>query len=147
MTTPTHATLGFAIGAALGHPFIGIAIAVCVDIDHLTTYVRHGVLRNPRLFWNTITDNEDSWGSQRGWLHSLLIAIPVGGIIAAIQNPLASVLVLSYASHLLLDLLDSADYWPFYPFKFLNIRGPVRFFSKQEVVLAAFFLTVGLCFM
>jgi len=66
MTTPTHAALGFAIGAALGHPLLGAAVAVAVDVDHLVTYARQGVLRNPRLFWKTITSNEDPYGSQRG---------------------------------------------------------------------------------
>jgi len=74
------------------------------------------------------------------------VAIPLGVAIAYALGSLAPTIVLSYASHLLLDLLDSADYWPLYPFKFLNYRGPVRFFSKQEVFLAILFLATGLYF-
>jgi len=66
MTTPTHAILGFTIGAAFGHPFIGAIAATCIDVDHLTTYARHGILKSPRLFWRTITSNEDPYLSQRG---------------------------------------------------------------------------------
>jgi membrane-bound metal-dependent hydrolase YbcI (DUF457 family) len=46
---------------------------------------------------------------------------------------------LGYFSHILLDALDSADFWPLWPLTKINIRGPVPYFSIEELVL-----TIGL---
>lgn len=149
MTTPTHAALGFAIGTAFGHPVLGIAASVLVDGDHFVAYARHGVLRSPRLFWKTITSNEDPYGSQRGWFHSLLIALPLSAGLWLALPSWGPVLALSYLGHIVLDALDSADYWPLYPFKRWNFKGPVRFFSAQEILvvvislIAAFFFLIN----
>lgn len=60
------------------------------------------------------------------------------------HGSLAPVIILSHASHLFLDFLDSAEYWPFYPLKAVNIRGPIHFFSKQEIILDVILIIIFL---
>ena len=132
MTLPTHLALGGIIGAITGHPILAIAISALIDIDHLGIYYRHNILKSPRLFWQTITTTADPYGGQRGYLHSVFGFMVVGMFSLIITPIYALTLILSHLGHLVLDALDSADYWPMYPFKKINFRGPVGFFSKHE---------------
>lgn len=145
MTTPTHAALGLLIGTVTGHPIVGMFTAVIVDSDHLVVYIRHGILKNPRLFWKTVTSVDDPYGGQRGWLHSLLVAAPLSLLVLVIAPVWGTTIVASYLlGHLALDALDSADYWPLYPSKSYVIRGPVQFFSYQELILTVTFLSTSI---
>lgn len=129
----------------MGHPIVGMLTAIIIDIDHLVVYIRHGVLRSPGLFWETVTSVDDPYGGQRGWLHSLFIAIPLSALLLLTMPTWGPTIVLSYlVGHILLDALDSADYWPLYPSKSYVIRGPVRFFSYQELILTIAFLSASL---
>ena len=132
MTLPTHLALGGIIGAVTGQPVLALAVSAFVDVDHLGIYYRHGVLKSPTLFWKTITQTVDPYGGQRGHLHSIFGLVLVAALSWAVLPVYALTLILSHLGHLVLDALDSADYWPLYPFKSINFRGPVGFFSKQE---------------
>lgn len=136
MTIPTHLALGLLIGVATGHPLVGLLASTLIDLDHMVVYAKHGVLRSPKLFWKTVTDNEDPYGGQRGWLHSLLVSVPILLVVYFVWPSFAPVIILSYFGHIVLDVFDSADYWPLYPSKKINIRGPISFFSWQEIVVS-----------
>ncbi len=145
MTTPTHAALGLLIGTSTGHPWVGLITAIAVDVDHLAIYARHGVLKSPALFWKTVTSNEDPYSGQRGWLHSLFVAIPLSTILWIALPVWGSTIALSYlVGHIALDVLDSADYWPLYPSRKINIRGPVEFFSRWELAIFIVLLLLNL---
>jgi membrane-bound metal-dependent hydrolase YbcI (DUF457 family) len=144
MTTPTHAALGLLIGTVTGHPVVGALTAITVDIDHLAVYAKHSVFKSPKLFWKTITNNEDPYEGQRGWLHSLFVAVPLSLVIWLAMPVWGPTIILSYlVGHIALDALDSAD-WPLYPSKRWNIRGPILFFSRQELILGSLFLISSL---
>lgn len=135
MTLPTHLALGGVVGAVTGQPLLALTVSALVDVDHLGIYYRHGVLKSPALFWRTITQTVDPYGGQRGHLHSILGLILVAAISWIALPVFAVTLILSHLGHLMLDALDSADYWPFYPFKSINFRGPVGFFSRSEAIV------------
>ncbi len=59
-------------------------------------------------------------------------------IIFLIDFRIGIIFSLAYLSHLILDLSDNAD---FYPLKF-NIKGPIKYFSIQEVILTLILLIV-----
>lgn len=80
-------------------------------------------------------------GGQRNWLHNIVVWSVVSFVLYFSLHSIWLPLSLGYASHLMLDALDGADYFPFYPWKGLNIRGPVGYFSKTEMMT-----TVGLIF-
>ncbi len=144
MTLPTHLALGGIIGAFTGQPVLALAISARIDIDHLGIYYRHGVLKNPRLFWQTVTQTNDPYGGQRGHLHSIF-GLTFFAILSWLVIPLyALTLALSHLGHLLLDTLDSADYWPLYPFQKINLRGPVGFFSRHEAFVFTVFAAINL---
>ena len=140
MTIPTHVAVGLFVGMVTGHPLVGVLASILIDLDHFVIYARHGVLKSPKLFWKIVSNNEDPYGGQRWWLHSLLVAIPLSVVVWFAIPIWAPVLILSYLGHILLDILDSADYWPLFPFKKWNIRGPIRFFSLQEFFICGLFI-------
>lgn len=144
MTLPTHLALGGIIGAITGQPILALVMSVIVDIDHLGTYYRHGVLKNPRLFWRTITQTNDPYGGQRGHLHSIFGIAIIAALSWLVVPVYALTLIFSHVGHLVLDALDSADYWPLYPFQKINIRGPVGFFSRHEALVFSALLAANI---
>ena len=141
MTIPTHILLGAIIGKVTGNYTLVIGASVVPDLDHLSSYLKSGVIKNPKTFWKTITDRDDPYGDQRGILHNLIF-FTIGSIIIYFLLPKFSlVLILGWLGHIVLDALDKSDYWPFYPSKKLNIRGVIQYASVQELV----FFLVLLC--
>ena len=133
MTLPTHFMLGMIIGKVTGNYPVAIASSVLIDLDHLQSYITHGVILKPKKLWHALTDQVDQWGDQRGIFHNIIffgvVAIPLvflGGVVGKI-------VALGYFGHLLLDALDNSDYWPLYPNKSIDLRGPIKYGSLQEV--------------
>ena len=90
MTFPTHLMAGLILGKITGNYPLSVGIAVGVDIDHVFSYAKNGILLKPRKFIETF-------------------------------------------------------YFPFFPYKKINLRGPVKYFSKQEflflfLLIIVFFL-------
>jgi membrane-bound metal-dependent hydrolase YbcI (DUF457 family) len=135
MSFPTHLITGLILGKLTGNYTLSLSGAILVDLDHLYSYAKSGVLFKSKKFWQTITDQADPYGDQRSILHNVFVFILISGIVAAINLKIGLILGLAYLSHLILDALDNADYWPFFPNKKVNLRGPVGYFSKQEVFL------------
>lgn len=135
MTLPTHAITGLLIGTITGHPIVGLIAGCFPDIDHVYSYVKHGYLKNWKTFYKNAFGKEDVSGDQRNILHNIFIAALIC-LIGFIAAPLFFVTFsLSYVSHLLLDALDTSDYFPLYPSRIINIKGFIDFYSHQEVVL------------
>lgn len=81
MTLPTHFLLGMILGKVTGNYPIAIAASVIIDLDHLQSYISHGIILKPKKLWKTLTDQNDPWGDQRGVLHNIaffgIVAVPL----------------------------------------------------------------------
>ncbi len=75
MTLPTHILLGAIIGKATGNYPVAILSSTVIDLDHMYSYAKHGVLKNPKLFWKTVTEEKDAEGDQRGILHNVIVYV------------------------------------------------------------------------
>lgn len=136
-----HILSGLIIGKLSGLYIPALIGAVLVDLDHIISYAKHKVLFKPKKLWKTITATKDPWGDQRNFLHSF-IAWPIISVIVLIINfKVGLIFSLAYLSHLLLDMFDNGDFYPFYPLKF-KINGPIKYFSKEEFVFAIILLLI-----
>lgn len=136
MTFPTHLIAGLIMGKLTGNYSVAIASSVLIDVDHLQSYIKSGVLFKLKLFWKTITDKADPYGDQRGYLHNLFIFAGISTILLLIWSYTAIPFILGWFGHLLLDALDNSDYWPLYPYKKLNLKGPILYASYQELIFS-----------
>ncbi len=147
MTFPTHLFAGLAVGAFTGDYTVAVVASVAPDIDHVVSYARHGVFKNAETFWSVITAEADPWNDQRNVLHNILVPSTLS-ILAYIFFPEhALALVLGYGIHLTLDAFDASDFYPFYPWKRINLRGPIHYNSKWEFALAIPLLLAFLYFL
>lgn len=142
MTFPTHCLLGLLIGKMTGNYTAALIGSVAVDLDHIASYARHGMLRNPRLFWKTATSAVDPYGDQRGFLHNAFAVAAIAIGIGFIHPGIGLTLVLAHGGHLLLDALDGSGVQPFLPWSRWNFRGPIAYASWREGVFAVFLLAV-----
>jgi membrane-bound metal-dependent hydrolase YbcI (DUF457 family) len=142
MTLPSHIVVGLIIGKLTDNYPLAIASSVLIDVDHLQSYVKSGVLFKPKLFWKTITDKADPYGDQRGYLHNAVVFIVGSILLALILGYTTTPLILGWLGHLALDAFDNSDYWPLYPYKGLNLRGPIVYASHQEAVFSFLLLSI-----
>ncbi len=136
-----HLFAGLIIGKLFGNYLFALIGAVLIDLDHLVPYIKHKIIFNPKTFWKTITNPLDPYGNQRSFLHSFFAWIIISAIIFAIDFRIAVVFSLAYLSHLLLDLIDGSDFYPFYPLKF-NVKGPIKYLSKAEFLMTLILLLI-----
>lgn len=142
MTLPSHILLGVVIGKLTGNYTTAIAVSVLVDTDHIVSYVKSGVLFSPRKLVKTITDTDDPYGDQRGYLHNVIIAGIISGCMFLISIPFGITFTSAYFGHLLLDSFDKSDYWPLYPNKKMNIKGFIDYYSWQEIIFDGILIVV-----
>jgi membrane-bound metal-dependent hydrolase YbcI (DUF457 family) len=135
MTLPTHAATGLLIGAIVGHPIIGLVVACAPDVDHLYSYVKHGYLKDWNTFYKNAFGKDDARGDQRNILHNVVVFGILVLLVWFLLPQLFLVFTLAYGSHLLLDAVDTSDYYLLYPWKKINIRGFIDFYSWQEAIL------------
>lgn len=137
MTLPSHLIAGLLIGKLTGNYPLAISASLLVDIDHIQSYIKSGVLFHPKELWRTITDADDLYGDQRGILHNILLCIVVSSILIAVLDFFALPIVIGWLGHLVLDALDKSDYWPLYPFKQINIKGFIPYKSLAELYFSS----------
>lgn len=142
MTLPTHFLLGMIIGKVTGNYPAAIASSVLIDLDHLQSYVSHGLITKPKKLWQALTDQKDPWGDQRGIFHNIIFFGIVAVLLVILGGIIGKIIVLGYLGHLLLDTLDNSDYWPLYPNKSINFRGPIKYGSLQELVFFIMLLII-----
>ena len=136
-----HLIWGLIMGKLSGNYTIALIGALAIDLDHLVVYIRHKIILSPEKFWQTITNPKDPYGNQRSFMHSFFAWLLISTSALIINFGAGLVLSLSYLGHLLLDLIDSSDFHPFYPIK-LNVRGPIRYLSKSEILFTAALLLI-----
>lgn len=144
MTLPTHAVTGLLIGTLLGHPTLGLVVGCFPDIDHLYSYVKHGYLKNWRTFYRHAFGKDDVTGDQRNILHNILIVLLLCLVIFFVLPELFTVVSFAYISHIILDAIDTSDYFPLYPSKVINIKGFLDFYSYKEGILFSILLLIQL---
>ena len=142
MTLPTHIMAGMVIGKLTGNYSLSIGMAIAPDIDHLFSYAKSGVLFKPVEFFKTVFAREDPYGDQRYILHNILVFVIISVVVFLINSDVGLIFSLAYFSHIILDALDGSDYFPFFPNKKVNIRGPVNYFSKQEFFILLLLILV-----
>ena len=134
MTIPTHVLARIKIRKITGDFPTALAGSLAMDLDHTISYFRHGILFKPRQLWKAIHDEADPWGDQRNFLHSIFSWIVISIVLLTINFNFGLVFSIAYFFHLVFDALDSADYYPFFPFREFVIKGFVKYFSKQEII-------------
>lgn len=144
MTLPTHVLAGLIIGKLTGDFPTALAGSLAVDVDHVISYIRHGILLKPRRLLQTIFHEADPWGDQRNVLHSVFSWFVISLLFFIVHSTFGSIFSIAYMIHLVLDAVDSADFYPFFPFKKFSIKGPIPYYSKQEVVFNICLLLVFL---
>ncbi len=147
MTIPTHTLVGLIIGKLSGDYATALAGSLLIDVDHLVSYFRHGILFHPRKLFAALSTQEDPWGDQRNFLHSVFSWVTVSLIFLIIDFRLGVIFSIAYFFHLVLDALDNGVFYPFFPLKKFPIRGFIAYYSRQEAVfnlcLVAVFFLVG----
>lgn len=136
MTLPTHVLAGLVIGKITGNFPLAIAGSIAMDLDHLISYFRHGILFNPRRLFKAISSETDPWGDQRNFLHNVFVFLGITAFFLVVNFPLGVVFSIAYFFHLLFDALDTADYYPLFPYRKIVLKGFVKYYSKQEVFFA-----------
>ena len=134
MTIPTHLMLGAIIGKVTGNYIVGFTSSVFPDLDHLQSYYTHDILLKPKKLWNALTDTKDNFGDQRGIFHNVIFFAIVCFLSIIFFHKIGIIIAIGWLGHLCLDALDNSDYWPFYPNKSINLRGPIKYASFQELI-------------
>jgi membrane-bound metal-dependent hydrolase YbcI (DUF457 family) len=145
MTFPTHLMAGLVIGKLTGNYSLSIAGSLFLDIDHAFSYAKNGILLKPKQLWKAVTDREDPYGDQRYFLHNFFVFLIITTIVLLLDLRIGLIFGIAYLGHLILDALDNSDYFPFFPNKKFNVRGPIRYFSIEESLV--FFLLVIIFFL
>ena len=134
MTLPTHALAGLIIGKITGDFPTALAGSLVMDLDHTISYFHHGILFKPRELLKAVFDETDPWGDQRNFLHSIFSLAAVSTLLLMFNYELGLVFSIAYFFHLVLDALDGADFYPFFPLKKILIKGFVKYYSRQEII-------------
>lgn len=135
MTLPTHVLAGLIIGKITGDFPAALAGSLVMDLDHTISYFRHGILFKPRKLFTAVSAEADPWGDQRNFLHSIFSWVVISILLLIINFKFGLIFSIAYFFHLVLDALDSADFYPFFPFRKPAIKGFVKYYSKQEIIL------------
>lgn len=143
MSIGSHIVAGLLIGKLTGDYTTSIIASLIIDIDHFIPFIKHKVILSPRKLWEIVTNKDDPFGNQRNYLHSIFAWVPISIIAILINFNVGIVISIAYLVHLLLDALDSSDFYPFYPMKW-NLKGPVEYLSGGEFVFTLIMLLIYL---
>ncbi len=142
MTIPTHIIAGLIIGKVTGHYEVGVIGATFLDIDHFYSYVRHGSFSSVKKFLHDAFVAHDITKDQRGVFHNVLVFILISVVVLLYNFDIGFTLMVSYASHLILDILDASEYYPLWPSVKCPIVGFIDFSSRQEFLVAVGLLSI-----
>jgi len=142
MFLPTHLVAGLVIGKLTGNYNVALLGSVIMDLDHLLAYYRAGILFKFRKVLIAATGKADIGMPQRNFFHNIFFCLLVLALALAVNFSAGLVFGIAYLCHLVLDSLDDSNYFPFYPNKQINLRGPIRYFSRQEFVFAFILLLI-----
>lgn len=143
MTWPTHIIAWLIIWHLTWDYITAVACSFLVDVDHLLPIVKNWLLFHPKKIRSmmidpNVTNDPVTWEKedQRNYLHSVFSFVILSALVLLISIPVGIVFAIAYCVHLSFDMLDKSDYYPFYPFKCINVKWFIRYFSKQEFLFA-----------
>ena len=136
MTFPTHILAGLIIGQLTGDYTAALSGSLVMDIDHLFSYHRHGILFQPKRILRESLTAEDPWGDQKNFLHSVQSWFAISLLLLLIDVRFGLIFSVAYLAHLILDAL-TGSFYPFYPYKRFYIKEPIiQYVSNKELALA-----------
>ncbi|MFC1653596.1 metal-dependent hydrolase [Patescibacteria group bacterium] len=135
MTFNSHIVIGLILGAYTDHYSQSVLFSLLPDIDHLPSLLKHGLLKNPKKLLSTTLAENDQHQDQRGILHNLAISLPVLTFIY-FYFPNLRIFAIAIFFHLILDMLDTAQYFPLSPNKKFSFKGFIKYNSFQEVIFS-----------
>ncbi|MDO8667490.1 MAG: metal-dependent hydrolase [bacterium] len=136
MLLPTHLAAGLIIGKLTGDYTVAFIGSTAVDLDHFFAFYRSNVLSKFKKMIAATTSQNFIVSDQRNYFHNIFFFLAISAIAIIINFEIGLVFSLAYLSHLILDSLDDQVYFPFYPNKKINSRGPIKYFSGQEIAFA-----------
>jgi membrane-bound metal-dependent hydrolase YbcI (DUF457 family) len=135
MFFPAHLAAGLIIGKLTGEYMPALLGSLGPDLDHVISYIRSGLLFRPKELLKTLIRTEDPAGDQRNVLHNIASWIAVTIFAYVVDSTTGWIASMAYGLHLILDILDDADFYPLYPSMRIKWQGPIRYFSREEMVL------------
>ena len=136
MTFPTHILAGLIIGNLTWDYTAALTGSLVMDIDHLFSYHRHGILFQPKRILRESLTAEDPWEDQKNFLHSVQSLFAISLLLLLIDVRFGLIFSVAYLIHLILDAL-TGSFYPFYPYKRFYIKEPIiQYVSNKELALA-----------
>lgn len=142
MILSTHLAVGLIISKLSGDYNASLLGSVVMDLDHFIAYYRTGILLKFRKILIATTGRDDIGLPQRNFFHNIFFCLLVSAVISAINFSAGLVFGAAYFCHLILDALDSENYYPLYPSLKINLRGPIKYFSRQEFIFTFILLLI-----
>ncbi|MFA5359582.1 MAG: metal-dependent hydrolase [Patescibacteria group bacterium] len=142
MFLPTHLVAGMIIGKLTGDYTTSIIGSIFMDLDHLFSYYRAGFLFNFKKLFTMATSRVNIGIPQRNYFHNIFFCLAVSVILMIINFSVGLIFFTAYIFHLILDSLDDSNYYPIYPNKKIRLHGPIKYFSKQEIVIVFVLLLI-----
>lgn len=134
MLYPTHLALGLIIGKLTGNYPVALIVTFAVDLDHLYFCFKKRIF-SPKKIWKLNTNPLNIYGNPRTFLHSFIVWFFISLLAIFINKTIGIIISLSYLGHLILDMIDGSNFYPFYPLK-LRFKGPKIYATKKEFALA-----------
>ncbi|MBD3319398.1 hypothetical protein GF342_05835 [Candidatus Woesearchaeota archaeon] len=134
-----HLIIGLLIGKLTHNYTVAVLTSLLVDIDHLIPYLRHGIMLKPTLIWQAVISAHDHQGYQRNLLHSFITLTLIGSLLVLLHFNWGIIIIITWASHLFVDMIDNSDFYPFYPLTY-NFKGPIVYLSTTEYIITAILL-------
>jgi len=136
MLLSTHLAAGLIIGKLTGNYTVAFIGSVVMDLDHIFAFYQSHVLLKVKKIIQATTNQNFLVNDQRNYFHNVFFFLAISVIAMALNFHLGVIFSMAYLVHLIFDSLDDQEYYPFYPRKNVKLRGPVRYFSKQEIIFA-----------
>lgn len=142
MLLSTHLAAGLIISKLSGNYNAALLGSVIMDLDHLIAYYRTGILLKLRKILIATIGKADIGIAQRNFFHNIFFYLFISAVVSAINFSAGLIFGAAYVCHLILDSLDSENYYPFYPSLKINLRGPIKYFSRQEFIFTFILLMI-----
>ncbi|MBI4779217.1 metal-dependent hydrolase [Candidatus Falkowbacteria bacterium] len=142
MLLSTHLAAGLIISKLTGNYNASLLGSVIMDLDHFIAYYRTGILFKFKKVLIATTGKADIGLPQRNFFHNIFFCLLVSAIASSINFSFGLAFGAAYILHLVLDSLDNSNYYPFYPNLKINLRGPLKYFSKQELIFTFILLLI-----
>lgn len=139
MYSTTHLILGLVIGKVSGDYTASLLGSLIIDIDHLIPAIEERSIFNFKKIWKKTKEYSDS---SRSYFHSFFSWGFFSVIVSLIDLKFGLIFSMAYLGHFLLDAIDNSDFYPFYPFKNVNIKGFIPYYSRKELVFSLFLLLI-----